>query len=147
MKHFADEYRVKKKFCTTVLCLVAAATSVMAEQTMKIPSGSKVYVTPGEFGSFIIAAIQKKSVPVLVTTDENAAEYIITGTSESNKAGWARTVFMGQTGSNEEASIQLIRKADKVVLWAYNVHKRNSVRGKQSSAEACAKHLKEIVSK
>ena len=31
------------------------------------------------------------------------------------------------------------------VVFAYSVHKANSVRGKQSTGEACAKHLKEKI--
>ena len=29
-----------------------------------------------------------------------------------------------------------------VAVWGYNVNKTNSYKGKQSSSEACAKHLK-----
>jgi hypothetical protein len=130
-----------------MLAFVLALLPVMAGDASSetIPINSKVFVQPGEFGNFIVAAIQKKKVPLVLVADETAADYIITGTSESQKSGWARTIFLAQTGSNEEASISVVRKADKVIIWAYNVHKRNSVRGKQSSGEACAKHLKKIV--
>ena len=37
-------------------------------------------------------------------------------------------------------------KTDTVV-WGYNVNKSSSARGKQSSSEACAKHLKEKIEK
>jgi hypothetical protein len=33
------------------------------------------------------------------------------------------------------------------VVYAYSVNKTNSAHGKQSSAEACAKHLKEAIEK
>jgi hypothetical protein len=133
-------------YALVILLMWAGAPVIAKDSTPQtIPANSKIFVQPGEFGNFIIAALQKKKVPVLVVADEAAADYVITGTSESQKAGWARTVFLAQTGSNEEASISVVRRSDKVVIWAYNVHKRNSARGKQSSAEACAKHLKKIV--
>jgi hypothetical protein len=138
--------RVSALGLMVLIALSAVSLSAARDPNeITIKPQSKVYVQPGEFGNFIMAALQKKKVPVLITADEEAADYVVTGTSESNKAGWAKTIFMGQTGSNEEASISVIRRADKVVVWAYNVHKRNSAKGKQSSAEACAKHLKDIV--
>jgi hypothetical protein len=132
---------------TLTVALVCSLLPVMAGDASSeaIPANSKVFVQPGEFGNFIIAALQKKKVPLVLVADEATADYIISGTSESQKSGWARTIFLAQTGSNEEASISVVRKSDKVIIWAYNVHKRNSVRGKQSSGEACAKHLKKIV--
>ena len=40
--------------------------------------------------------------------------------------------------------MKLIHKGSEEVIWAYAVHKKNSVRANQSTAEACAKHLKSI---
>jgi hypothetical protein len=45
--------------------------------------------------------------------------------------------------SNEEASIQIADLASGEVVFAYSVNKKSSAHGKQSTAEACAKHLKE----
>jgi hypothetical protein len=33
------------------------------------------------------------------------------------------------------------------IVFAYSVNKKNSAHGKQSTAEACAKHLKEAIEK
>lgn len=55
-----------------------------------------------------------------------------------------------------EASLMLIEKQSGRVLWAYEVHKSShgsllfgtlGMRGQQSIAEACAKHLKEYIEK
>jgi hypothetical protein len=46
-----------------------------------IPANSKVFVQPGEFGNFIIAALQKKKVPLVLVADEATADYIISGTT------------------------------------------------------------------
>lgn len=111
-----------------------------------IPAGSKLYVAPGGgFDTFLAAALNKKQVPVTIVADKDKADYIVEATSESQKAGWAKVIFTGQTGSAEEASIRIINVKTSEVVFAYAVNKRNSVHGKQSSAEACAKHLKEVV--
>jgi hypothetical protein len=75
--------------------------------------------------------------------DRDKAEYELASVSESEKAGWARTIFRNQTGSAEQASITLIHIASAKLMFAYSVNKGNSVHGKQSAAEACAKHLKD----
>src|SRR5436309_12439398 len=107
-----------------------------------IPRDSKIFVVGEQgFDTFLTAALNKKKVPVTVVADKEKADYILEAASESQKSGWARTVFMGQTGSNEEASVRLVSAKTAEVVFAYAVHKRNSVHGKQSSAEACAKHL------
>jgi hypothetical protein len=73
------------------------------------------------------------------------ADYELTGISESDKAGWAKMIFMNSQQSNEQASVKVseIRSGD--IVFAYSVNKMNSVRGKQSAGEACAKHLKEAI--
>ncbi len=47
--------------------------------------------------------------------------------------------------SDEQASISVANLASGEVVFAYSANKKNSVHGKQTSAEACAKHLKEHV--
>jgi hypothetical protein len=56
-------------------------------------------------------------------------------------------IFLGSQQSNEEASIKIVNIKTDEVVFGYSVHKGNSARGKQSAGEACAKHLKEDISK
>lgn len=112
-----------------------------------IPSGSKIYVEQNEFGNYIVSAIEKKNVPVALVAEKEAADYLIVGTADTERAGWARTLALGQTGSSETASINVVSVKTKEIIWGYSVHKRNSYHGKQSAAEACAKHLKEIIAR
>lgn len=124
--------------------LTCAALAVAGEK--KIPAGSKIFIVGDEgFDTFLTAALNKKNVPVSVVADRAKADYELTGVSESEKAGWAKTIFLGQTGSKEEASVKLVDIKTSEIIFAYAVHKRNSVHGKQSSAEACAKHMKEAI--
>ena len=112
-----------------------------------IPAGSKVYVAPivGGFDTYIIAGLQKKKVPLTVVTAREKADYEISGISESEKAGWAKMLFFGSQASNEQASVKMVEISTGEVVFAYSVHKVNSVRGKQSAGEACAKHLKKQI--
>lgn len=113
----------------------------------KIPKGSKIYIAPieGGYDIYLAAAIHKKEVPVVIVTDRSKADYEIAGVSASERAGWAKMLFMGSQQSGEEASIKIVDLKTGTVVFGYNVHKGNSVRGKQSSSEACAKHLKEKI--
>ncbi len=109
-----------------------------------IPAGSRVYVAPmtDGFDTFIIAGIVKKGVPLVVVNSRDKADYEMTGISQSDKAGWAKMIFLGSQQSNEEASIKIVNIKTDEVVFGYSVHKGNSYRGKQSAGEACAKYLK-----
>ncbi len=114
----------------------------------KIPSGSKVYVAPmGGFENYVIAGILKKKVAVTLVSSRDKAEYEIRGSAETEKAGWAKMLFMGSQNSNEQASINVSDIATGNVVFAYSVNKLNSVHGKQSAGEAIGKHLNEAVGK
>jgi hypothetical protein len=80
-----------------------------------------------------------------VVTDKTKADYEITGIANTEKAGWAKMLFMGTDNSNDLASFKMVRIDNDEVVYGYSVRKGNSYRGKQSAAEACAKHLKERI--
>jgi hypothetical protein len=115
---------------------------------LKIPSGSRIYVAPmGGFESYVVAGIMKKKVPVSIVADRDKADFEIKGAAESEKAGWAKIVFMGNDSTNEQASINVTEIKTGAVVFAYSVHKGSSVRGKQSAGEAIGKHLNEAIGK
>ena len=113
----------------------------------KIPSYARVYVAPmlGGFENYIIAGLRNKKVPLTVVVDRTKADYEISGVSDSEKAGWAKMLFIGSQNSNEQASIKIADLKTGAVIFGYSVHKTNSARGRQSAGEACAKHIKQIV--
>ena len=132
----------------SLLTLFAAAfADDKAATTAKIASGAKVFVAamPDGFDTYLKAALSKKKVPVQVVENRDEAEYEITGTSESKKAGAAKILITGSWHSDEEASIRVANLKSGEIAWAYSAHKQNSAHGKQSTAEACAKHLKEAI--
>jgi hypothetical protein len=108
-----------------------------------IPPGSTVFIEPMKgFETYLIAALQKKKVPLVVVSNEENAKFVITGDSDTKKAGWAKIVFMGNLHSDEEASVAMVDNKTGTVVFAYAVNKKNTLHGQQTSAEACAKHLK-----
>lgn len=111
-----------------------------------IPAGAKVFITPmGGFETYFKAALQKKKVPLVVVDNPEAADFEISGGSDSHKASTAKKVILLDWRSTEQASIKVTNIKSSEVVFAYSVHKSSSARGKRSSAEACAKHLKDAI--
>jgi hypothetical protein len=115
-------------------------------ESKKIPANAKVFLAPmGGFEEDLKTAIEKKKVPIVLVTDKEKADYEISGTSDSEKAGVAKKVIMWDWRSNEQASITVTERKSGEVVFAYSVNKKSSTHGKRSTAEACAKHLKEMI--
>lgn len=131
-----------------MVCLFFILDAQAQTKTVKIQSGSKIYVAPmGGFENYVIAGILNKKVPVVLVTEREKADYEIRGSAETEKAGWAKMLFMGSQNSNEQASVNVSDTKTGDIVFAYSVHKLNSVHGKQSAGEAIGKHLKEVVGK
>jgi len=128
--------------------LQAEDFSAPAPVDTRIPAGSTVFIVPMEgFENYLAAALQKKSVPLVPVASEQQARYVLKGTSEEKKPGWAKMVMMKQIHSDDAASVQLIDRKSGAIVFAYSVNKKNTLHGQQTTAEACAKHLKEQIEK
>jgi hypothetical protein len=125
------------------LCVLATAQ----ENSKAIPAGAKVYINPMNdgFDTYLTSALAKKKVPLTVVTDKAQAEFEISGTSDTKKAGAAKKILLLSWHSSEQASITVTNMKTGESVWAYSVNKKDSAHGKQSTAEACAKHLKEKI--
>ena len=112
-----------------------------------IPPHAKVFIAamPDGFDQFLKSAIESKKVPIELVTEKENADFQITGSAETQKASTAKKVIMWDWRSNEQASIQVTNLKTSEVVFAYSVNKISSAHGKKSSAEACAKHLKEKI--
>lgn len=112
-----------------------------------LPNGARIYVAPmpSGFETYVVAGLEKKKVPVIVVTDRDKGDYELSGVSDSDKAGWAKMLFLGSQQTNETASIKIVNLKTGNVVFAYSVHKTNSARGKQSAGEAVAKHINEKI--
>jgi hypothetical protein len=119
-------------------------TQTPPQAQTKIPAGSRVFVAPmGGFETPLKKAMANKKVPLEIVEQREQAEYEITGTSESKKASTAKKVILGSWHSDEEASIKVASVKSGEVVYAYSAHKQDSAHGQRSTAEACAKHLKD----
>ena len=131
--------------------LLSQVTLALA-QTPAAPTfrpGAKVFVNPmpDGFDAILKAAFATKKVPVVIVATKDDADFEIKGSSETQKAGAAKKVFMGSWHSDEQASISVANLKSGEIVFAYSANKKNSAHGKQTSAEACAKHLKEELDK
>ncbi len=134
-------------YSAIALCSQTPPTQPSQESDARVPRGAKVFISPLDNGYhiYLAAAIQKKQVPVVLVIDKSRADFELSAVTESEKAGWAKMLFMSSGASAEQASFQLVNIKTATVVFGYNVNKSNSARGKQSSSESCAKHLKEKI--
>jgi hypothetical protein len=110
----------------------------------------RIFIAPSEgFESYLAAAFTKKHVPAQIVADKGQVNYILSAPPVQEKpesAGGkiARCLFAYCAGieGSQTASVTFTDVRTNVVVWAYNVRKEGS-KNYQSSAEACAKHLKE----
>jgi hypothetical protein len=108
------------------------------------------------FETYLTEAVRKKKVPIVLTLDQNSAEYFVV----SSETDWRRFVY-GSPGSAAPESaaggagrIMLIDAKTKDVVWAYELQKGAhastpldalSPREQRSIAETWAKNLKEFI--
>ncbi|HEV7701598.1 MAG TPA: hypothetical protein VGO43_15310 [Pyrinomonadaceae bacterium] len=144
--------KLSQTFLVMALCLGFAVAShaqdppsgVPADTT--IPRNSRIYIEPMEgFETYLAAALRKKEVPVVMVTQPDLADFIISGTHETKKAGWAKTIFMGDNRSSASASMQVVNVRTHVVVYADSSDRGSANRGERSTAEKLAKYLKKKI--
>ncbi len=129
--------------------LVISVLSTDAQSKSTFKPGATVFVAsmPDGFDTYLKSAIAKKKVPIVIVETRESAEFEITGSSETQKAGTAKKIIRLNWHSAEQASISVADLKSGEVVFAYSVNKESSAHGKQSTAEACAKHIKEFLNK
>lgn len=128
---------------------IMPVVSLAAQSKPSMKAGAKVFIAPmpDGFDTYLKSAIEKKRLPIVVVESKDNAEFEITGSSETQKASTAKKIIQLNWHSAEQASISIADLKSGEVIFAYSVNKQSSAHGKQSTAEACAKHIKEIISK
>jgi hypothetical protein len=91
------------------------------------PDGRRVFVAPMDegFDGLITAQLLSKKIPVVISADEAAADYIITGGTNKGVHKWYDTVITGYERDRVQGSIRLIRVSDKTVVWASDAGDRS----------------------
>src|ERR1019366_6324688 len=114
-----------------------AATRALAEGRLPLPAGAKVYVEPmaGGFEVFFMSAMAAKHVPLAITLDKSQADYAITGSGESQKAGWAKIILAHDANSREEMSVVLSNIQPGAVLWTRSAINPIPIGGKGRPAD------------
>lgn len=153
----------KRMFLTLFVCLVCSGLGVSQEDKTskltptpdkgpiiteeKLPAGARIFLAPmpSGFETYVAAGLEKKKVPVVVVIDRDKADFELSGVSDTDRAGWAKMLFLGSQQTNEAASIKIVNLKTGNIVFAYSVNKTNSVRGKQSAGEAVAKHINEKI--
>jgi hypothetical protein len=137
-----------KRF-TDVVALTLVLGALAGAQALRVPANATVFIEESEFGQALSAAIIKKKVPVLVSTNREKAEFVITETSNATKEGTGERVakvlafgvFAG-SGKTYEASVT-VTNPDGVIVFAHNA-KKGDIRG---AAEDVANKLKDHITK
>lgn len=159
-----DEKVIGDQFCKAVVQKSAPAPAPAQTQVAPTPAPApapisaapasvevlpnSVFITPmNGFENYLAAAFEKKKVPLTVVADQARAAYVITGTAEEKKPGAMKMLVFGQIHADNAASIQMVDQRTGAVVFAYAVNKKNTLHGDQTTAEACAKHLKEKLEK
>ncbi|SRR6266436_110565 len=136
-----------------LVCLFACSTVLMfvpvTQAQIKPIENPRIFIAPQNgFETYLAGAFTKKSVPAQIVMAPDAADYIlqpapVVQKPENTGGKIARCLFAYCAGieGSQTASVSLVDTKTKAVVWAYNVKKGGS-NNFQSSAEACAKHLK-----
>jgi hypothetical protein len=139
-------------------------SAVLLAQAPQIKSGSNVYIEPMDgYETYLAAAIAKKKVPLVVVAEKHKAEYTITSSVSERAPSMPAVVINNTNGVNNSgphsgypapgsfgrtnASISVVDTRTSQIVFAYAVGKAANTNQLQSTAEACAKHLKEFIEK
>src|SRR5437762_420087 len=110
-----------------VLSLSFGTFAKDAVSTKKITPHSKIFIAPmGGFENDLKTAMEKKKVPLEIVSDRDKADYEITGTSESQKAGAAKKIIMWDWHSNEQASVKVSDIKSGEIVYSYSANKQSS---------------------
>jgi len=70
----------------------------------------------GGLDGYIAAEFVKQNIPVVVVTDETAADFILAGSSQTQDNKWFNTIFGGK--DKNEGNVRLLSVADHTLVWA-----------------------------
>lgn len=137
------------RIALSVCLLTFFVSESQAQNQIAFKPGAKLFVAamPDGFDTALKTAFKEKKVPVTIVESREAADFEITGSSETQKAGKAKKLIRLDWHSDEQASISIANLKSHEVVFAYSVNKKSSAHGKRSTAEACAKHIKDELEK
>jgi hypothetical protein len=134
------------RYLTIVLALFVLAVVPRAQAPLVIQRNAVVYVEASDFGQALQAAMVKKKVPLVVTTNREKASLFLEETSKADKEGTGERVakvlafgvFAG-SGKSYEASVTLTDTDG--LLRAHNSKKGDVRRAAEDVAERLEEHI------
>jgi hypothetical protein len=135
------------------VCLGIGAIAAVAQDAARgvaadtvIPRNSRFYIEPMDgFETYLAAAIRKKEVPIVIVTEPDMADFVISGTHDVKSAGWAKTIFLRDVHPSASASMQVTNTKTHVVVYADSSNRSSANRGEASTAEKLAKYLRKKI--
>jgi hypothetical protein len=142
-----------------ILCVMAGLSHAQPTQTIpRIFVDTASIVTPNpsssghleairdlnDFNIYLAAAVWKKHLKVIITTDRSKADFILEGVLDHQKLlgwkssifdDWAAPVLPQHVTEHDAASVRLVTKSGDVV-FAYSTDRNNSIHGRQTAAES-----------
>jgi hypothetical protein len=104
---------MKKLFILPAILILTGVLSA------RVNAQSKVFIAPmqNNFNDFIATAFIKNKVPVILTTKDEQADFIVTGGSSIDKDKWYNVAFE-QDRSKNSSPIKVLRQSDKSIVWS-----------------------------
>lgn len=108
----------------------------------------KAYIAPMDYGfdDFLTAAFLKQKVPFKIVLSDEDADFVISGSAVKEGSRWHDPVY-GERDRNQ-ASIKLVKLADKTIVWAGSAGDKSifsgtfTTDGMRKVAERLAKMIK-----
>lgn len=114
--------------------LMLAALMMTANAQVKVLPGSKIFVAPmdGGFNDLVSAEVVKRKLPVAVVTDEESADFVLTGKVSEANDKWYNSALGGK--DKNEGSIRLISVKDKQLVWVGEAGDKGTLWGSLSKS-------------
>jgi hypothetical protein len=137
--------------------LAVAALVLGLVSTMSAASKGKIYLDPDDqFSAYFSAALQKKKVPVTITTDPNQADYTAQFQARDNNGSLLKDVLSTLSGANynnnssNEVVMTIVNAKTKDIVFSYTCRKQSQNMDAASAlassvAECLAKHWKDTM--
>ena len=132
--------------------LAVAALLLSFATTLSAGTKGKIYLDPNDrFSAYFAAALQKKKVPITVTTDPKQADYTAQFQARANDGSLLKDVLSTLGGANynnnssNEVVMTIVNAKTKDVVFSYTCKKQSQYMDASSGlatsvAECLAKH-------
>jgi len=137
--------------------LAVAALVLGLVSTMSAASKGKIYLDPDDqFSAYFSAALQKKKVPVTITTDPKQADFTAQFQAKDQNGSLLKDVLSTLSGANynnnssNEVVMTIVNAKTKNVVFSYTCRKQSQNMDAASAlassvAECLAKHWKDTM--